>query len=84
MLLSFGGLKRGNEAAPWFEKAVALDPKSYYLQALLGWHYAQLKDWPKAKEAFERSLVLNPKNNPIATSYLPIVEQKIAHPDPAP
>lgn len=77
-------LKRGNEAAPWFEKAVALDPKSYYLQALLGWHYAQLKDWPKAKEAFERSLVLNPKNNPIATSYLPIVEQKIAHPDPAP
>jgi len=77
-------LGRGEEAAPWFEKAVALDPHSYYTRAHLGWHHTQKKEWAKAKEAFEQSLALNSKNNPIATSYLQIVEQKLAHPDPSP
>jgi hypothetical protein len=77
-------LQRHEEAAPLFEKAFSLDRRSYYAHAHMGWHYAQLKDWEKAKECFETSLKLNSTHNPIATSYLKIVEHKIANPDPAP
>jgi len=68
-------------AAPLFEKALSLDPDSYYTHAHLGWHYMQKKDWEKAKECFEKSLALNKTHNPIATAYLKIVEQKLAQPD---
>ena len=77
-------LGRHDEAGPLFEKAFALDPHSYYAYAHLGWHYTQQKEWERAKESFEKSLALNSTHNPIATSYLRIVEDKIAHPDPAP
>jgi len=77
-------LGRHKEAAPLFEKAFSLDPHSYYAHAHLGWHHTQLKDWEKAKECFQTSLALNSTHNPIATSYLKIVEQKLANPDPAP
>ena len=77
-------LGRHQDAAPLFEKAFALDPRSYYAHAHMGWHYTQLKQWDKAKDSFETSLALNSTHNPIATSYLKIVEQKLAEPDPAP
>ena len=75
-------LERHKEAAPLFEKAFTLDPHSYYAHAHMGWHYTQLKQWDKAKASFETSLALNSTHNPIAISYLKIVEQKIANPDP--
>ena len=77
-------LNRHKEASPLFEKAFSLDPRSYYAHAHLGWHYTQLKNWEKAKECFQTSLALNSTHNPIATSYIKIVEQKIANPDPEP
>ena len=77
-------LGRHDQAGPLFEKAFSLDPHSYYAHAHLGWHYTQQKQWEKAKESFEKSLALNSTHNPIATSYLKIVEDKIAHPDPGP
>ena len=76
-------LGRHEQAAPLFDRALALDPDSYYTHAHLGWHYTQLKQWDKAKESFDTSLDLNSTHNPIATAYLKIVEQKIANPDPS-
>jgi O-antigen ligase len=77
-------LGRHTEATPLFERAFALDPRSYYAHAHLGWHYTQLKQWDKAKEYFEKSLALNSSHNPIAKGYLPIVEQKLANPETSP
>jgi O-antigen ligase/cytochrome c-type biogenesis protein CcmH/NrfG len=65
-------------AAPYFAKALALDPNGYYTQALVGWHYFQLEQWEQAKRYFERSLSLFWTDNPIARSYLELVNQKLS------
>jgi hypothetical protein len=46
--------------------------------AHLGWHYVQMEDWATAKQWFERSLSLFWADNPIARSYLEIVNRKLA------
>ena len=71
-------LRRHDEAYSAFRKAQALDPNSYYVAALLGWHYVQIEDWAAAKEWFLKSLNLMSGKNPIARTYLGIVEQKLA------
>ena len=71
-------LGKTNEAAPYFERAGKLDPNGYYTVAHQGWHLLQLGDYAGAKKQFERSQ--NLKSNPIAESYLEIVEQKLADP----
>lgn len=76
-------LGRHDEARETFEKAEALDPNSYYVQALLGWHYVQVKDWAMAKARSIRSLNLLSGKNPIARYYLGIAEQNLAA-QPAP
>jgi O-antigen ligase len=70
-------LNRPQEAGPYFDIAVKLDPNGYYTLANLGWHYVQLEQWAKAKEAFERSLWAKPNDNKIATSYLKIVTNRL-------
>jgi tetratricopeptide (TPR) repeat protein len=82
-------LGRHDEAYSAFRKAQALDPNSYYLNAMLGWHYVQVQDWATAKDWFLKSLALLSGKNPIARTYLGIVEQKLAaqpvgSPKPAP
>jgi len=71
-------LGQHDEALVCFEKALALDPNSYYVQDLLGWHYAQVEDWLTARQWFQKSLGLLYAKNTIALSYLKIVEEKIA------
>ena len=66
------------EADAYFKRAYELDPYGYYTLAHIGWHYVQLEDWPKAKEWFERSLNMFWTDNPIARSYLEIVNRKLA------
>ncbi|MBI3875873.1 MAG: O-antigen ligase family protein, partial [Verrucomicrobia bacterium] len=70
-------LGRNDEADKWFDRAAQLDPNSYYLVAHLGWHAVQRGDWAKAKEFFERSIKLEWNDNPIARSYLDIVNQRL-------
>jgi tetratricopeptide (TPR) repeat protein len=69
-------------SAPYYEKALALDPNNYYLAALQGWHYIQIGDYLKAKEWLQRShrLELSERNR-IAVSYLSIVERKLKESD---
>ncbi len=63
-----------------YQKALLLDPNSYYVHALLGWHYVQLEDWTKAREWFAKSIGLSGPKNLIAQSYLKIIDEKLAGP----
>jgi tetratricopeptide (TPR) repeat protein len=82
MCLDWSG--RHNEAGPYFEKAVQRDPNNYYVLAHQGWHLVQAGEYSAAKPWFERSLTLqHPWHNPIARTYLAIVEQKLKESNPS-
>jgi len=70
-------LGRHAEAAPFYEEAVKRDPNNYYVLAHQGWHFVQTGDYPEAKLFFERSIHIRWIDNPIAYSYLAIVERKL-------
>jgi O-antigen ligase len=70
-------LERHDEAAPFFNRADAYDPNSYFIAANIGWHYVQSGDYAAARPWLRRSLRLQPQDNPIAQSYLDLTEQKL-------
>jgi O-antigen ligase len=70
-------LDRHDEAAPYFHQADTLDPNNYFVGANIGWHYAQAGDYAAARPWLQRSLRLQPHENPIAESYLALVEKKL-------
>jgi tetratricopeptide (TPR) repeat protein len=78
-------LDRHGEAAPYFQKAIELDPRSYYMQDRVGWHYFQLEDYAQAKIWFEKAKFQahwhpDPKlkNDVTAQIYLRLIEEKLA------
>jgi O-antigen ligase len=73
-------LRRYPEAESYFKRALELDPNGYYMNAYKGWHLVQKGDYAGAKPWFERSLTLKPKDNPIATSYLAIINRRPSEP----
>jgi hypothetical protein len=77
-LISFGmcldWLKQYEAAEPYYRGALALDPNNYYVFGHLGWHFFQAGDYEKSKEYFIRSWELNHENNPMAASYLQILQ----------
>jgi O-antigen ligase len=66
-----------DEALPYFDRANRMDPNSYFNNAYMGWHYAQAGDYAAARAWLERSRMLESQNNPIAISYLTIVEDHL-------
>jgi len=74
MMLDWIG--KTDEGEKSFQRASELDPNGYYTIAHLGWHRLQLGDYLGAKKEFQRSENIKP--NPIAESYLDIIEQKLA------
>jgi tetratricopeptide (TPR) repeat protein len=46
-----------DDAAPFFQKALERDPKSYLMFCLMGWHYLESGDLPEAKTWFDRSVL---------------------------
>jgi O-antigen ligase len=70
-------MDRHDEAGTCFNRADELDPTGYFTAAWIGWHYVQIEDYAAAKPWFERSLRLQWKDNPIAASYLEIVNRKL-------
>jgi tetratricopeptide (TPR) repeat protein len=81
MCLDWLGLHE--EAAPFFRRAVALDPNNYYVLAHMGWHWVQTGDYAAARSWFERSLLLHHGwHNPIASTYLEIVERRLKEQKP--
>ncbi|MEO8426343.1 MAG: O-antigen ligase family protein, partial [Verrucomicrobiota bacterium] len=76
-------LGRHQEATPYFKRALELDPNGYYTVAHQGWHSFETGDYAGAKPWFERSLKLKPAENTIATTYLRIINRRLAEtPDP--
>ena len=66
------------DAAPYYEKALSLDPNNFYLIAHQGWHFVQTGDYAAAKQLFERSRKLEVTDrNTIAPRYLSIIERKL-------
>jgi O-antigen ligase len=70
-------LDRTGESEPWYRRAEALDLNNYYIAAYLGWHFEQVGDFAAARFCFERSLRLQPEDNPLAQSHLKAVEQRL-------
>ena len=66
------------ESGFYVKRAFELDHNNHYIVAHVGWHYAQLKEWATAKKWFERSLSLQWQKNDMATSYLEIINRKLA------
>ena len=60
-------LDRPSESYFWL--AEQLDPNNYYNLNNIGLHYVQLQQYAAARPWFERSLRLQPAENPIAVSY---------------
>jgi hypothetical protein len=70
-------LGRPDEAISLFNRAVQLDPNGYFTAAHVGWHYVQVEDYAAARSWFERSRRLQSKDNPVADSYLQIVNGRL-------
>jgi O-antigen ligase len=70
-------LDQHDEAEPYFHQADMLDPNNYFIGANIGWHYAQAGDYAAARPWLQRSLRLQLHDNPIAESYLALVEKKL-------
>jgi hypothetical protein len=89
MTLDF--LRRFDEAGTLMKRANELDPNGYYITAHLGWHevqlaanaerernYAQAREfYTKAKEWFDRSLLIQYDYNDVAIRYEAIVQRKL-------
>ena len=71
-------LGRHDEAGPYFERAIQLDPNSYYTVGYMGWHYFQLEDYKAARKWLEDSYWLNydPKMNTLAITYIHLLNRR--------
>jgi len=65
-------------AAALFKQAQAIDPNGWLTHAYLGWHHFQIDDYPAARQWLEQSQRLMPdeKLNPVAYSYLRLINEK--------
>ena len=71
-------LGRNGEAKPYFDRALKLDPNSYYTRAHMGWHYVQMGDWQNVKEWMNRSINMkNDAQNTIGWQYLFIALERL-------
>lgn len=71
-------LKRSDEAAPFFERAVRLDPNLAMMRAFMGWHLFNDARYPEAIYWLISSFNIDPENNSIAKTYLPIAQERVA------
>ena len=71
-------LDRHDEALNYFDRAVRMDPNSYFNNAYMGWHYVRSGDYAAARPWFIRSQRLEWQDNPVADSYLKIANEQMA------
>jgi tetratricopeptide (TPR) repeat protein len=70
-------LDEHTQAFAYFDRANRMDPNSYFNNAYMGWHYAQVGDYAAAREWLRRSQILEWQNNPVADTYLQIAENNM-------
>lgn len=68
---------RHDEAFAYFDRAVRMDPNSYFDNAYMGWHYMQSGDYAAARPWLLRSQQLEWRDNPIANSYLKLANEQM-------
>jgi O-antigen ligase/Flp pilus assembly protein TadD len=66
-----------DEAFEYFNRAIELDSNSYFNNAYMGWHYVQSGDYAAARPWFLRSRRLEWNENPIADTYLKLVDDRM-------
>lgn len=76
--MSLDWLERHFEAADKFRQASEIDPTGYYTRALNGWHCFQIGEYQQAREWLLASLKVRGLDNPIANSYLKLIDEKLA------
>jgi O-antigen ligase len=76
-------LRYPQEAGEWFEKALRLDPNSYFMLAMHAWHSLQLEQYDQARGYLEKSLKLKPSDNPVAEACLARLNEKQPRDKPA-
>lgn len=66
-------------AGPFYQRAAGLDPKSFFVTALCGWHFFSAGDYGVAKQWFDKSIQLSGPwlDNVIAHSYTNIIGKKL-------
>ena len=64
-------------AAPFFRRALELDPNYWYPRAMMGWHEFQVENFSAARDWMLKSLEVNFANNPLAYTYLGLSEKMI-------
>ena len=79
-------IERHEEAAPWFAKAVEIDPAYWYPNAMMGWHEFQIGRYKEAREWMGKSLNLFQYNgrsneNAFAWQYVNIIDNLLANPN---
>jgi O-antigen ligase len=60
---------RSDEANAYFWRAEQMDPNNYHTVNQIGQHYIETRDYAAARPWFERSLRLQPLDNPVAQNY---------------
>lgn len=70
-------LERKKEGDPYFEKALELEPNSYYTTGFEGWRHFQNEDYVEALKWFNRSLELKFAFNKVAFIYHGYTMEKI-------
>lgn len=71
-------LNQRGKAADHFDRALALDPMSYYMLAMYGWHKIQLGEWHEARKYLDLSSRFNWWDDHEGKKYLKIVERRLA------
>lgn len=75
-------LNEHDKAGALFNKALAMDPNGFYAIAMQGWHRLQLGDLQGALVFFKKSWSFNYWDNEIASSYIGIIERRLAEAHP--
>jgi O-antigen ligase len=66
-----------DEAAPYFARALEMDPNHWHPRAMMGWHAFQLDRFQEARDWMQKSLTVNSFNNPLALTYFELSEKKL-------
>ena len=77
MGMALDHLNRFDEATPYFDRAVQLDPNQHQVVAYMGWHQVNLGDYLAAKGYFDRSLEIKWWDNHIPFTYNRLIKSKL-------
>ncbi|HWQ90153.1 MAG TPA: hypothetical protein VN673_00665, partial [Clostridia bacterium] len=70
-------LQRHKESPAYFDRALQLDPNSYFVMNQVALHHVETGNYAAAQALFERSLHLESSDNATARNYLVLLNQRM-------